>query len=133
MLYVDSSVLLARYIDEPDADRADRLLGTDDDLVTARLTIVEVRRNLARLLDGTALTEARASFAGDLASFNLVELDAGTCERAATVAEHLGVRSLDAVHLGAAQRVGGPGTGFATFDLRQGQAARQLGFAVVGC
>ena len=63
MLYVDSSMLLARYLDEPDADRADRILTTDDDLVTARLTVVEVRRNLARLLTGAPLTEARASFA----------------------------------------------------------------------
>ena len=85
--YVDSSALLKRYVDEPDSDVANDLLGADDALVTGRHTIVEVRRNLARMLTGAALTEARAAFATDVESFSLVELDAGTCELAATIAE----------------------------------------------
>ena len=44
----------------------------------------------------------------------------------------LGVRSLDALHLASAQRIQVPGLTFLTFDLRQAQAARSLGFAVVG-
>jgi len=61
--YVDSSALLKRYIDEPDSDIADALLGADNALVTGRHTIVEVRRNLARMLSGSALTDARAAWA----------------------------------------------------------------------
>ena len=49
-LYVDSSALLKRYVDEPDSDTAETLLRSDPSLLTARHTIVEVRRNLARLL-----------------------------------------------------------------------------------
>ena len=41
-LYVDSSALLKRYVDEPDSDAAETLLGSDPSLVTARHTIVEV-------------------------------------------------------------------------------------------
>lgn len=93
--------------------------------------MVEVRRNLARLLSGTVLTEARQSFATDLGAFSIVELEAATCELAATIAEQTGVRTLDALHLGAARRLGTAIT-FLTFDLRQGQAARGLGFRVVG-
>jgi hypothetical protein len=41
------------------------------------------------------------------------------------------VRTLDALHLAAAQRVSTPGLGFRTFDLRQAQAARTLGLTVL--
>lgn len=130
-LYVDSSALLKRYVDETDSARADELLATDSELITGRLTIVEVRRNLARLLSGTSLAQARTSFTEDLASFAVVELDERTCELAATIAEQTGVRTLDALHLGAARRLGTALT-FVTFDVRQAQAARTLGFAVAG-
>lgn len=53
-------------------------------------------------------------------------------ELAASIAEQTGVRSLDALHLGAAQRVGRQAITFLTFDLRQAQAARNLGLTVVG-
>jgi uncharacterized protein len=130
-LYVDTSALLKRYVDEPDSDRAVELLSGDAELVTGRHTVVEVRRNLARVLSPADATAARAAFGADLASFAIVELDAATCELAATVAEQTGVRTLDALHLGAAQRVG-TAMGFLTFDARQAQAARAIGFSVVG-
>jgi hypothetical protein len=129
--YVDTSTLLKRYVDEPDSDRAVELLGADPELVTGRHTIVEVRRNLSRLLPATAATAARAVFAEDLAALSIVELDAATCELAATVAEQTGVRTLDALHLGAAMRIGTAIT-FLTFDARQAHAARSLGFRVAG-
>jgi predicted nucleic acid-binding protein len=130
-LYVDTSALLKRYVDEPDSERAVELLTGDPELVTGRHTVVEVRRNLARVLSPTDATAARAAFGADLASFAIVELDPATCELAATVAEQTGVRTLDALHLGAAQRIG-TAMGFLTFDARQAQAARALGFSVVG-
>ena len=130
-LYVDSSALLKRYVDEPDSDRAVELLTADPTLVTGRHTVVEVRRNLARMLSPTDATAARAAFAADLSSFAIVELDAATCELAATIAEQTSVRTLDALHLGAARRLGTHLT-FVTFDVRQAQAARSLGFAVAG-
>lgn len=130
-LYADTSALLKRYVDEPDSDRAVELLGSDAQLVTGRHTVVEVRRNLARLLSTTEATAARAVFAEDLASVSIVELDAATCELAATIAEQTGVRTLDALHLGAASRLGTAMT-FLTFDVRQSQAARALGFSVAG-
>lgn len=130
-LYVDSSALLKRYVDEPDSDAAEEHLRSDPLLLTGRHTIVEVRRNLARLLDGPRLAGAQAAFARDTELVSIVELDAATCERAAAIAEITGVRTLDALHLGAAQRIGA-GTTFLTFDLRQAQAARGLGLVVLG-
>ena len=130
-MYVDSSALLKRYVDEPDSAAADALLRADGALLTGRHTIVEVRRNLARLLSGRDLAAARVAFADDLRSISVIELDAATCESAASIAETTGVRTLDALHLAAAQRVSEPGVGFLTFDLRQAQAARALGLTVV--
>ncbi len=131
-LYVDSSALLKRYIDEPDSDAAERFLRSDPALVTGRHTVVEVRRNLTRVLPERAATEARAAVLRDLLAFAVVELDADTCELGAAIAEVTGVRTLDALHLAAAQRAGGAALQFLTFDVRQAQAARGLGFTVIG-
>jgi len=129
-LYVDASAVLKRYLDEPDSDRAEELLRSDPVLVTGRHTVVEVRRNLARVLEGSALVAARAAFVTDLEVFHLIEIDEGTTELAAVVAEETGARTLDALHLGAARRIAG--VTFLTFDVRQAQAARTLGLPVVG-
>lgn len=131
-LYVDSSALLKRYVDEPDSDVADLLLRSDSSLLTARHTIVEVRRNLARLVAGRELASARSAFARDLEVLSIIELDEVTCDGAAQIAEVTGVRTRDALHLAAAQRIGGPAVPFLTFDVRQAQAARALGLTVVG-
>ncbi len=130
-LYVDSSALLKRYVSERDSGVADDLLATDPVLVTSRLAEVEVRRNLARLLDGKDALEAKKSFLADLDAFALVNLDATTCNDAARIAEQTLCRSLDSLHLAAAQR-SGSGTVLLTFDVRQAQAARSIGMSVIG-
>ena len=131
-LYVDSSALLKRYVDEPDSDAAEALLRSDPFPLTARHTIVEVRRNLARLLAARDAAAARAAFLDDLRVFSIVELDRVTCDAAADIAEISGVCTLDALHLAAAQRAGGSAVPFLTYDVRQAQAARGLGLTVVG-
>jgi predicted nucleic acid-binding protein len=133
MIYVDTSAWLKRYVDEPDSDRCEALLLADPDWVTARHTLVEMRRNLARLLpDPGQRAAAVADFARDWRRTAVVELDDVTCEAAAVVAEATGCRSLDALHVAAALRAGGVGMPFLTFDVRQAQAARASGLAVVG-
>jgi predicted nucleic acid-binding protein len=132
MLYVDSSALLKRYIDEPDSDRAEAYLLADPQWVTGRHTRVEVRRNLTRLLDGRALDAARSSFETDWERTSVVALDDATCDLAVGIAEATGARTLDALHLAAAIRVGSAGLTLLTFDIRQAQAARSLGMMVIG-
>jgi predicted nucleic acid-binding protein len=51
---------------------------------------------------------------------------------AAELAELTGTRSLDALHLAAAQRAGAPVVRLLTFDVRQATTARSLGWAVAG-
>ena len=128
---IDSSALLKRYVDEPDYGAAAAILASDSSLLTARHTIVEVRRNLGRLLDERDAAAAEAAFLEDIAAFGIVELDGVTCEIAADIAAITGARTLDALHLAAARRLGGAAVPLVTFDVRQAQAARTLGLAVL--
>lgn len=130
--YVDSSALMKRYVNEPDSELATALLSSDEVLVSSWITLVEVRRNLARLLSGKALEGARRQVLTDLDSFALVHVDEMTCNMAAVIAEDLGVRSLDSIHLASAQRLLVTALPFVTFDRRQAHAARLLGFTVLG-
>lgn len=129
-LYVDTSALLKRYVEEPESEECASYL-VEADWVTAAHTEVEVRRNLARLLSGSELRHAQRCFFEDWERIHVVSLDATTCKRAAEVAELTGARSLDALHLAAALRTGSSVT-LLTYDLRQAQVARQLGMAVLG-
>jgi predicted nucleic acid-binding protein len=130
--YVDSSALMKRYIDEPDSEDAVALLERDAVLVTSWVTMVEVRRNLSRLLRDRALEQARRQLTIDLDAMALVSVDEATCAAAAQIAESSGVRSLDSIHLATAQRLFLPSLSFVTFDHRQANAARSLGFTVLG-
>ena len=130
-LYVDSSALLKRYVAEHDSESAEQLMATDPVLVTSRLTEIEVRRNLSRLLSSSDASASKRQFLNDLDSFALVSLDAATCTEAARIAEQTLCRSLDALHLAAALRAG-PSTTLLTFDNRQAQAGRSLGLSVIG-
>jgi predicted nucleic acid-binding protein len=131
VLYVDSSALLKRYIAEHDSDVSDSLMAADPVLATSRITEVEVRRNLARLLNEDDAANAKRQFAEDLDAFALVAVDATTCNEAARIAEATLCRSLNAIHIAAAVRAG-PDTRFLTFDVRQAKAARAVGLEVIG-
>jgi predicted nucleic acid-binding protein len=62
----------------------------------------------------------------------VVELTPEICEAAAEIAEVTGARTLDALHLGAARATGGGALPLVSFDLRQTQVARALGWVVLG-
>ena len=130
-VYVDSSALLKIYLDEPEADAAEEVL-TGMRWVTGRHTLVEVRRNLHRVLEGRELDSGQARFARDWVEIDAVDLGEAASELAAEMAERTGVRSLDALHLGAAGMAGAEnGLPIVTFDRRLSDAARSLGWTVL--
>jgi predicted nucleic acid-binding protein len=131
-VYVDTSALLKRYVEEEESAACERLLLADAAWVTARHTWVEVLRNLGRLLRRPDRARVRNLFRADWSRMHVVELDAITCERAGDLAETLQVRTLDALHLAAAERAGSGTLPFVTYDIRQAQAARSLGWTVLG-
>lgn len=130
-LYVDTSALMKRYIEERDSDVSEQLMLTDPVLITSRLTEIEMRRNLTKLLDGSELARTRRQLQGDLDAFALVALDSTTCSEAARIAEQTQCRSLDSIHIAAALRAG-THTTLLTFDIRQAQAARSVGMTAIG-
>lgn len=128
-IYVESSAFLKVYLDEPESDAAAALLS-EARWVSARHTLVEVRRNLARSLDEGGLGTARRRFDEDWAHVDVIELDSRLCGLAAELAERTGARTLDALHLGAIRSLERP-LPLLTFDRRLAEAARSLGWTVL--
>lgn len=130
-LYVDSSALAKLFVEEPDSQTVRDLLRGKQ-WTAARHAYIEVRRALHRRLPPERLGPARARFQESWRDTEVVELDEATCDVAAELAETTGARTLDALHLAAARRAGGAELMFVTFDRRQAEAARSLGWAVLG-
>jgi predicted nucleic acid-binding protein len=131
-LYLDSSAVLKRYIDEHDSSRYNAIFASDTIWLTCRITWVEVWRNVGRRLPPSEATVARGALRADWQRLTVVEVDADLAEDAGRLADLTGSRSLDALHLAALERVGPAGIALVTADLRQAQAARALGWAVLG-
>jgi predicted nucleic acid-binding protein len=106
--FVDSSALVKRYRNEEGSPRVAERLEEAEQLLIARLTIVEVssalvRRARATRMPAEELKVAIATFDGDLReSFDIVELDEPVMERAAAMARKHGLRGADAIQLACA-------------------------------
>jgi len=131
-LYADSSALIKRYVAEEDSDAAESVLLSDTAWVTGRHTLVEVMLAIHRRLGDAERAVASAAFERDWQRIFVVALDDVVCRRAAELGITAGARSLDALHLAAAERAGGRSLPIVTFDVRLGHAARSLGFGVIG-
>ena len=131
-LYVDASAMLKLYVEEEGSEQARELLSDPTRWTTGRHTRVEVRRNLAHLAAEPDLTTFRSWFEDHWADTTVVELTEVVCERAVELAERVGARALDALHLGAAAEAGEGRLPVVTFDRRLADAARSLGWTVLG-
>jgi uncharacterized protein len=126
-LYLDSSALVKLVQREAGSDPLRRFLRRHgaDQLVTSALARVEVVR--AVLAGGpAALAQARRQ----LSRVDQVLLSTELLDRAAILAPNAQLRTLDAIHLAAAQLVGGDLLAVVTYDRRMADAARDLGLAV---
>ena len=131
-LYVDASALAKRFVDEADSDQAESLLLSDRSWATGRHTYVEVCLALHRRLGEAELRIAREGFERDWRRLLVIAVDDAVCRRAAELGAMTGSRTLDALHLAAVERVGARSVPIVTFDLRLAQAARSVGFRVLG-
>lgn len=131
MLMIDTSALLKRYIDEPGRDGVLTIMDAEPFWFASLLAITEARIALRRLLDdGSALTEVLRHLDDDASSLTLVPVDDLCLARAAEIGCNTTLRTLDAIHLAAADRLPRP-IRFLTFDLRQRAAASSLGYEAV--
>ncbi|MEX2586999.1 MAG: type II toxin-antitoxin system VapC family toxin [Actinomycetota bacterium] len=130
--YLDSSAWLKRYIEEEGSELVAGILEEEPVVITCAVAEAEVRRNLERIVPEHA-EQLRRRFLDDLVRCNVVEIDRSLIRSAAALAEITLARSLDALHLAAAQRLGGSASlRFLTFDRRQSRIARDLGLSVAG-
>jgi len=128
-LYLDSSALVELVQRETESNALRRFLRRhrSDQLVTSALARVEVVR--AVLIGGPgALAQARRQ----LSRLDQILLGPEILDRAAMLAPHIQLRSLDAIHLAAAQVVGADLRAVVTYDHRMADAAQNLGLTVEG-
>lgn len=139
MLYVDTSALVKRYLQEPGSDAFDACFLMHAPLRISRLTIIEMRCALARRRRAKQVSrklegQVQEAFRLDMQDGALVV--ASFTDDDLTLAYHLmdevgsiPLRTLDALHLAVARHVGADG--FATADKNQAEAAKALGIPVI--
>ncbi|HPX38516.1 MAG TPA: type II toxin-antitoxin system VapC family toxin [Mycobacterium sp.] len=125
--YLDTSALAKLIVPESESQKLrDYLDDKDADMLfTAALTRTELIR-VARRIDAAAVTAARSILSG----LTMVHLTAGLLDAAANLDPPL-LRSLDAIHLAAAQRAGSDLRAVITYDTRMAEAAESLALPVL--
>jgi predicted nucleic acid-binding protein len=122
--YLDSSAIVKLAVREPESDALRRHLRRRRPLISSALARTEVLRSL---LGGGA--PALASGRRVLARIDLIRLNDRVLNGAGTL-EPVDVRSLDAIHLAAAGRLGTDLSEIVTYDERMAAAAKSMGFKV---
>ena len=124
--YFDTSALIKLVVTEAETSALRHYLREigGDTLFTAALTRTELIRAVRRV-DVHALAAARRVLAG-LATVNLTP---AILDEAATLDPPL-LRSLDGIHLAAAQRAGADLRAVVTYDARMSEAATLLGIPI---
>jgi uncharacterized protein len=124
VIYLDASALVKLVIAEPESSALRRHLRSRPERASCALARVEVLRAV-RDHGPRATARARAVLRG----IDLLALDDELLERAAMIDPAV-VRSLDAIHLAAAQTLAGELDEVVTYDARMTEAATQLGLTV---
>jgi predicted nucleic acid-binding protein len=131
VIALDSSALVARYLGGPSRTVVLEAMGRDDDWCASALALSEVLALGERAATLEAERDAlRRAVRDDWERINVVPVDQLCLDRAAEIGRTQPVRTVDAIHLAAADRLPRPVT-FCTFDPRQIPVALSLGFDVV--
>ena len=133
-MYFDTSAIIPIVIEEPASVMAARLWDEADRVASSRLIYTEGRAALAmahRLnrIDDKGLRHAVAEFESLHDQLDLVEITAELIRDAGALAEQLGLRGYDAVHLASAQLVHDADMVLTAGDQSLLVAARTLGIA----
>lgn len=121
--YLDSSAIVKFAVAEPESDALQawrEQLATDDVLMTCELAVAEVLRAVRRVAGDVTVALAHLDALEQLTMDRDLMLAAGGVPPA-------GIRTLDAIHLAAAQAVGEDLAGLVTYDDRMTTAAQAVG------
>jgi predicted nucleic acid-binding protein len=128
-LYLDSSAVVKLVQREAESTALRRYLRRHrgDDRVTSTLARTEVVRAVLPG-GGAAVGMARRQ----LGLLFQIPLDVDVLDQAATIAPEAGLRTLDAIHLVSARRLGAELRAVVTYDQRMADAAVTIGLPVEG-
>ena len=130
-LALDTTALLARYLDGPARPVVLEAMAADHAWCASALVLTEALSLVDRLGDDPSRTDdLRRAIRDDWERVHVVPLDHRCLDRAAEIGRAQPVRTIDALHLAAADRLPRPVT-FATFDPSQIPVALSMGFDVV--
>jgi uncharacterized protein len=130
-LFLDTTALLARFLEGPARPVVLGAMARDHDWCASALALSEALMLVDRLGDDPTRTdELRRAIRDDWERVHVVPVDPRCLDRAAELGRTQPVRTVDAIHLAAADRLPRPLT-FVTFDPGQIPVALSLGYEVV--
>ena len=124
-VYLDSSAIVKLAVREPESDALRRHLRRRRPWISSSLARTEVLRAL--LPAGEVVVVAGRAV---LARCDLVRVNDGVLNIAGTM-QPLALRSLDAIHLATAERLGSDVSELVIYDERMAEAARRMGYRVL--
>ena len=128
---LDTTALLARYLEGPTRSVILDAMARDGDWCASAMVLSEALMLIDRIGDDPARSDQlRRALRDDWERVAVVPVDQRCLDRAAELGRTQPLRTVDAIHLAAADRLPRPTT-FATFDPAQIPVAMGLGFEVV--
>ena len=128
---LDTTALLARYLDGPFRAVILDAMDRDHDWCASAVAFSEAMMLVDRLGDDPTRTDQlRGAIRDDWERIHVVPVDQRCLDRAAELGRTQPLRTVDAIHLAAADRLPHP-LRFATFDPAQIPVAMGLGFDVL--
>jgi predicted nucleic acid-binding protein len=127
---LDTSALSKRYVEEPGTPQVLALCAQADEVILSELCVPEIISALNRCrregrLSNDAYDSIKLELAGDLSQATIVPLTPDLMTRTIHVLEICTLRALDAIHVATA--IESKCDLFATADIQQSKAAKQLG------
>jgi predicted nucleic acid-binding protein len=130
-VFLDSTALLARYIETPEQAIVRQAMASDHDWCACALALAECLTLIDRIVaDPADADDVRRALRDDWQRFAVIPVDQLCLDRAGDLGRTQPIRMIDALHLAAADRLSRPVT-YVTFDPAQIPAALGLEFEVV--
>jgi predicted nucleic acid-binding protein len=130
VIFLDTSALVKRYVDESGSRTVMAAMEADPSWAAAAIALTECEIALCqRAGRDTTAAPLLAALRREWPRFAVIPIDDTCLARAREIGCELGTRTMDSIHLAAADRLPQPLT-FVTFDRRQATAAAALGFRV---
>jgi len=131
-LYLDSSALLKRYLEEEFSQQCEEIIIKYQDKYISQIGVTETLINLRKRLSAAEFAMAAKLFEADIAIFNIIEFDEATSNLAVEIADGTNLATLDSINLASAASLGSKAIDFLTYDKVQRKAAKSLGFKTPG-